>query len=147
MRRLTVTVAIAFAIAACWTPAVWSCHRRTACCLRPSCPALSDCPFAIIVVRVSHGAKVYFEDQPTQSMGEERTYITPPLTPGISYTYQVKAEINLDGDVQTETRTITVQAFSTTEVDFTGIQESSNGLPMLKELPKLPEAFFPPDIS
>jgi uncharacterized protein (TIGR03000 family) len=98
---------------------------------------------ATIVVQVPEGAKVSFDDEPTSQTSATRVYWTPPLPVGWDFHYTLKVEGNRGGNGPNETRTITVRAFCTTNVDFTGSQQSPSDLPTLKEVPKLPEAFFP----
>jgi uncharacterized protein (TIGR03000 family) len=100
------------------------------------------CAPAAIVVTIPDGAKVFISEVLMAQSSTTQTYCTPPLEVGCDYTYSVKIETGTDGDIQTETRTITVRACCTTQVDFTD-SESMSDLPKLKDLPKLPEAFFP----
>jgi uncharacterized protein (TIGR03000 family) len=43
-----------------------------------------------LIAHVSEHAQVWIMDERTKSTGMVREYISPPLTPGIDYTYQVR---------------------------------------------------------
>jgi uncharacterized protein (TIGR03000 family) len=73
---------------------------------------------AHIHVRVPANATVWFDGDRTAQTGTERDFLSPPLTPGKNYTYEIKARW-MQGDQPVEqTRTIRVQAGETTPVDF-----------------------------
>ena len=74
---------------------------------------------AAVAVHVPADAQVWFDDSPTKQTGDERRYVTPPLTPGKDYSYQVRARWTDSGQAKDETRTITVHANGVTSVDFT----------------------------
>ena len=97
------------------------------------------------MVHVQPNAKVYFFDvmpTPVCETPTYRVYKTRPLQTGCHYYYDVRAEVDESGNVLTESQKITICAGNTTEVHFKNLQ-SSDSLPGPKELPKLPEAFFP----
>jgi uncharacterized protein (TIGR03000 family) len=71
-----------------------------------------------LTVRLPAEAKVFINDRPTTSTGSVRTYVSRELTPGESYTYQVRAELVRDGQTLTETRTIRLRAGEQQEVAF-----------------------------
>jgi len=70
-------------------------------------------------VRVPENARVWFFDQETQQTGRERTFISPPVTPGKSYVYQIKAQWRENGQDVTRDRRVTVQAGDVLNVDLT----------------------------
>jgi uncharacterized protein (TIGR03000 family) len=73
---------------------------------------------ATITVKVPAGAKLYFDDGPTQQSGAMRTFVTPDLRPGKEYVYQVKVEYLRDGRTMTQTKPVTVRAGQTSRVEF-----------------------------
>jgi uncharacterized protein (TIGR03000 family) len=73
---------------------------------------------AEIIVRVPAGAKVFVEDRPTTSTGPERHFETADLQPGRTYTYSIRAELDRDGKVLTDTKKATVKAGEKLEVKF-----------------------------
>src|SRR5262249_29726996 len=75
-----------------------------------------DANSAIVVVTVPSDAVVYFDDTRMQRPGTTRTYSTPPLNPGTTYRYTIKAEVVRDGRTVTDTKQITVRAGETTRV-------------------------------
>jgi uncharacterized protein (TIGR03000 family) len=116
-------------------------------------PATVICVFpsvgpATIVFQVPTGAKVYFDDEPTSQTSATRVYRTPPLPAGRDFHYAVKVEVNQGGKLLTETRNITVRAFSTTRVDLTKPSNADENQPpppgVLIE-PKMPKLNPIPD--
>jgi len=78
----------------------------------------ADRDSATVEVRVPAGAEVWFDDEPTRQRGEQRTFVSPPLTPGREFHYDVRARWK-DGDrVVDQTRAVGVRSGQTTEVDF-----------------------------
>lgn len=63
-------------------------------------------------------AKLYFDDKLMQQTGTTRTFQTPPLPPKAEFSYEVKAEVNRDGKVLTQTRSVPFRAGDTIAVDF-----------------------------
>ncbi len=63
-------------------------------------------------------AKVWFNNGPTTRTGATREYITPELTPGRTYTYQIRARWMSNGQPVTESRQIEVQAGQHKKVTF-----------------------------
>jgi uncharacterized protein (TIGR03000 family) len=49
---------------------------------------------------------------------DRRTFISPALKQGASYTYTLKAEINRNGGPKIATKEVTVRAGGVTEVNF-----------------------------
>jgi uncharacterized protein (TIGR03000 family) len=64
---------------------------------------------ATIMAHVPDNAQVYFDEQPTRSTGMERTYLSPPLAPGKTYTYTVRVDWVEDGKKVTQTHEFDVQ--------------------------------------
>jgi uncharacterized protein (TIGR03000 family) len=80
--------------------------------------AADDAATATVVIKLPADAKLYFDDRPTSSAGAERTYVTPGLTPGKEYVYQVKIEYVRDGRMMTQTKSVGVHAGQTSRVEF-----------------------------
>jgi uncharacterized protein (TIGR03000 family) len=75
---------------------------------------------ANIAVRVPEPtAEVWFEGSKTSQTGVLRTFASPPLPLGNSYTYQVRARWTENGQVIDQTRPVQVVANQQTTVDFT----------------------------
>ena len=75
---------------------------------------------ARIMVRVpSSNAEVWLDGQPTSQSGMERTFMTPRLNSGSTYTYEVKARWMENGQPVEQTRTVRFQPGQTVNVDFT----------------------------
>lgn len=66
----------------------------------------------------SADARVWFEDTLTKQEGRNRTFMTPELEPGHSYTYVVKAAWKRDGKEMTQEKEVRVRAGEETAVAF-----------------------------
>jgi uncharacterized protein (TIGR03000 family) len=64
-------------------------------------------------------AEVWFGDHKTSQTGTTRQFVTPPLTPGQTYTYDVRATWMDNGQPVTQTRQVRVEAGKTSMVSFT----------------------------
>ncbi len=75
---------------------------------------------AMIDVRVpSPGAEVWFDGVRMQQSGSDRHFVTPPLDPGATYTFEVRASWNdPSGKTQTRTRQVEVRAGGQQTIDF-----------------------------
>jgi uncharacterized protein (TIGR03000 family) len=75
---------------------------------------------ATVSVRVPVAdAEVWIEGRKTQQQGTTREFVSPPLDPGRSYTYTVRASWVENGKPVEQTRTVPVQANGTATADFT----------------------------
>jgi uncharacterized protein (TIGR03000 family) len=75
---------------------------------------------ALLVVRLPADANLTIGDHPTKQTGAERTFISPPLEAGKTYTYELKATWQENGKEKTVTRRATVAAGKRTVIDMTG---------------------------
>jgi uncharacterized protein (TIGR03000 family) len=74
---------------------------------------------ASIRIRLPANATLWVDGDPTQQTGAERTFVSPPLTPGTTYAYTFKARW-MDGNEPVEkTLKIDVRANQTSQADFT----------------------------
>lgn len=69
-------------------------------------------------VSVPANAVVYVNDMKTTSTGPERRYVSRGLEPGRTYTFNVRAEYQRDGQTVTETRVIRLTAGRTGSLAF-----------------------------
>ncbi len=74
---------------------------------------------ARIWLTVPADAQVWFDGEPTQQTGALRQFVSPPLGPGRSYTYAVRARWTKDGKPVEEERRVRVQAGASSRLDFT----------------------------
>jgi uncharacterized protein (TIGR03000 family) len=74
---------------------------------------------ARIMVRVRPDAQVWFDDEKTDRTGVMRQFISPPLTPGKTFAYDVKAAWIVDNQEVTNTRHVRLHAGESVLVDFT----------------------------
>jgi uncharacterized protein (TIGR03000 family) len=73
---------------------------------------------ARIRLRVPADAEVWFEGVKTRQTGTERYFFSPPLTPGLTYAYEVEARWKEDGKAVRRQRQIVVHAGDTLRVDL-----------------------------
>jgi uncharacterized protein (TIGR03000 family) len=74
---------------------------------------------AEIEVRVPEGAELWFNGAKTRQTGARRMFTSPPLEPGTSYAYDVKARWTQDGKAVERTLHVPVTAGTRRAVDFT----------------------------
>jgi uncharacterized protein (TIGR03000 family) len=73
---------------------------------------------AAIQIRTTPTARVWFDGTATTQTGTVRTFSTPPLEPGKTYSYKVRACWLEDGRPTVRTRTVEVASGGTAEVDL-----------------------------
>jgi uncharacterized protein (TIGR03000 family) len=94
-------------------------------------PGAKDAP-ASIEVRVPAGAEVWIDSAKTKQQGGKRAFLSPTLTAGKDYVYEIRAAWREDGREQTETRRVTFRAGAQVSVDFTKPVEKPETLAMPK---------------
>jgi uncharacterized protein (TIGR03000 family) len=72
----------------------------------------------LLNVRVPQEAVVFINGLPTSTTGSDRPFMTSNLEPGLSYTYEVRAEIPVDGEMVSQTQTVTIAPGKTHTVTF-----------------------------
>ena len=91
-----------------------------------SAPAASlDRDAGGLTVSVPADAKVFVNDKPTTSTGTVREYISRGLEPGLQYSYQVRVEAMRDGQLVTDTKTVSLQAGRMHRINFDFAREQS----------------------
>jgi uncharacterized protein (TIGR03000 family) len=73
---------------------------------------------AALTVSVPAEAKILVNGRETKATGTTRRYVSRGLQPGYNYTYEIKAELERDGQTLTESKSITVAAGEMANVDF-----------------------------
>jgi uncharacterized protein (TIGR03000 family) len=73
---------------------------------------------AALTVSVPAEAKIMVNGRETKATGTLRRYVSRGLQAGYNYTYEIKAELVRDGETLTETKSVTVGAGETADVDF-----------------------------
>jgi uncharacterized protein (TIGR03000 family) len=73
---------------------------------------------AQITVSLPADAVIWFDGSKTTSTGSVREYQSPPLTPGIRYTYEVRARWNENGQEVTQTQQVQITAGTRVNVHF-----------------------------
>jgi uncharacterized protein (TIGR03000 family) len=82
---------------------------------------------AHIWLRVPADATVWVDGNKTQQTGEARHFLSPPLTPGKNYTYQLRVRWTKDGKPLEQDRDIDVRAGSHVRLDLTRPQTDKKG--------------------
>lgn len=70
-------------------------------------------------------AQVWVENSPTQQRGTQREYVSPPLNPNKSYTYEVRARWMENGKEVQRTKSVPIRANGSATVDFTASGNNS----------------------
>jgi uncharacterized protein (TIGR03000 family) len=73
---------------------------------------------ATINVTVPENAEVWVDGLRTTQTGSNRVFQTPPLTPGVQYSYELRATWMANGSPVTQTRNVSVQANQSTAVNM-----------------------------
>jgi uncharacterized protein (TIGR03000 family) len=79
---------------------------------------VSQTTVAMVIVKVPADARVTVDGQATYSTSTVRTFETPELAPGKSYSYVLKAEFQQDGKLVTVSKRVPVAAGKTIRVDL-----------------------------
>jgi len=82
---------------------------------RPAVPANAA---RVTVLLPSADAQVFVQGQPMTSAGATREFVSPSLTPGESYTYEIRAVWNQGGQQVDQTRSVRVRANEVSTADF-----------------------------
>jgi len=72
---------------------------------------------AAIVVSLPADATLIFDDRATSSTSATRVFTTPDLTPGVEFSYTLKAELNRGGEIQVVSQKVVVRAGEETRVN------------------------------
>jgi uncharacterized protein (TIGR03000 family) len=79
---------------------------------------------AMLHVSVPADAQVWIEGEATRQRGPQREFVSPALQPGKEYEYTVKARWMQDGKPVERTKTVSVHANDTKNVNFVGGQRA-----------------------
>jgi uncharacterized protein (TIGR03000 family) len=79
---------------------------------------LSRADAGSLTIWVPEDAKVFVNGHATTSTGSRRQYVSYGLKPGLSYNYEVRAEVIRDGQAIFETRSIMLTAGSRSALAF-----------------------------
>jgi uncharacterized protein (TIGR03000 family) len=71
---------------------------------------------ATLIVHLPEDASLSIDGEQTQQRSATRTFTSPPLESGKTYTYKLRAEINRDGHFIRDTKTVEVRAGQRTDV-------------------------------
>jgi uncharacterized protein (TIGR03000 family) len=73
---------------------------------------------ALVRVLLPADARLWLQGEATSLTGSERVFASQPLTPGMAYTYQIKARWTQNGRPVEQSATVKVFANKTTTVEF-----------------------------
>jgi uncharacterized protein (TIGR03000 family) len=82
---------------------------------------------ATLIVHLPANARLFVDGKPTRSTSSVRRFFSPPLEAGQNYHYDLRAEMNRDGETVTARRRVDVRPAKTEEVylKFSDLDESS----------------------
>jgi uncharacterized protein (TIGR03000 family) len=86
----------------------------------PAAPVGDNC--AHVTVQVPPDAQLWFDDYQAEQKGELRSFVSPALTPGREYSYDIRARWMENGKRMERARKIKVHANMTVNVDLRGPQ-------------------------
>lgn len=89
-----------------------------------------------VTVIVPRDAKVWFENRETAQQGTQRSFQSPPLESGHSYTYTVKASWTENGQAVTRERRVNVQAGQSVTVNFRENSAETLPTPVPNSIPR-----------
>lgn len=78
---------------------------------------------SLLVVKVPAAARVYINDQPTQSTGVERRFAPRGLEPSTPYIYRVRVELRRQGELVSETKVVRLGTGNRAELDFSHVDQ------------------------
>jgi uncharacterized protein (TIGR03000 family) len=73
---------------------------------------------AHLLIIMPEDAELWFNGTTTSQKGRQRVFVSPSLTPGKHYTYEIKARWMQDGKAVEQVRTAQVQANAWQQIDF-----------------------------
>jgi uncharacterized protein (TIGR03000 family) len=73
---------------------------------------------ATLTVNVPQEARVFVNGVRTKSVGGERTFVSRGLQAGFNYTYEVRAEVERNGELVEETKVVNLQAGRNAQIAF-----------------------------
>lgn len=76
---------------------------------------------ARLIVDLPEGARMYVDGKLMQSDGEIRHFFTPALQSGVTYFYDVRVELDQDGETLRESKQVYVKAGEVVRESFTAI--------------------------
>jgi uncharacterized protein (TIGR03000 family) len=94
----------------------------------PGTPTTEDMNAARVDVRVPANAEVIFEGAKTTQRGSSRRFVSPPLTPGGNYSYDIEARWMENGRQVSRTRHVPVRAGQVVRVDFLRRESSDEAI-------------------
>lgn len=84
----------------------------------PNQQTLRNSRNAMLTVRVPNNAKIFVNGAATRSTGPTRRYVSRNLNPGYAYTYEVRAEMEVNGQLVERSQTVKMQAGQTHNLAF-----------------------------
>lgn len=81
---------------------------------------------ARVIVDLPAEAKLFVDGQPTRTTAGHRVFRTPELEPGQTYFYELRAEVEQNGQIVTQTRRLVVRGGETAQASFADLQAQPN---------------------
>jgi uncharacterized protein (TIGR03000 family) len=101
----------------------------------PPAPAPAPVLNAVIEVRLPGEAELWFDKAQTAQTGERRIFTTPPLEPGVTYTYDVSARWRRQGREVARGQLVTIRAGEAVVVDL-GSRDGGAPQMAVREIPR-----------
>jgi uncharacterized protein (TIGR03000 family) len=79
---------------------------------------------AMLVVNLPADARLTVDGESTRSTSTRRTFTSPPLVPGKSYSYTLRAEFTKNGETLTVTKRVPVRTGAVIPVDLNSTTEA-----------------------
>jgi uncharacterized protein (TIGR03000 family) len=78
-----------------------------------------------LVVELPEDAKLFIDGQPTRTPSARREFQTPPLQPGETYYYELRAEVVRNGQTKTETQRVLIRPGHVSQANFTSMDPTA----------------------
>jgi uncharacterized protein (TIGR03000 family) len=83
---------------------------------------------AKVIVQLPAGARLYVDDQAIKTTSDNQTFSTPRLERGLTYFYEVRAEVVRDGKPVVESRRVLIKAGQEVTVSFPNLDKEVAGV-------------------
>ncbi|HEV3258042.1 MAG TPA: TIGR03000 domain-containing protein [Gemmataceae bacterium] len=94
---------------------------------------MTDPNTATLTVRLPLDAELWFDETKMSTAGAQREFITPPLTPGKTYSYMVRARWTQNGRVLDQAHQVSFHVGQAILVDFLAPAAPSSKPPLVME--------------
>jgi uncharacterized protein (TIGR03000 family) len=82
---------------------------------------------ARVIVQLPVDAKLFIDDQPMKTASDRRVFQTPNLNPGQVYFYDIRAEIEVNGQRVSETQRVILRPGEVANATFPNLMNAATG--------------------